>query len=126
MKIQNDDDLYIEIGAARVLMRTLTRGLYEIDGHEDEHGWFIPDDTTKNRYIFSEQFTEWMELTRAIFDKLDEADAYLTEKLCAPKNKKAANAPTNQSEALTATEAPANGYHNQHTTKTEKAQEGAG
>ena len=107
--IQNDDDLYIEIGAARVLMRTLTRGLCEIEGHEDEHGWFIPDDTTKNRYIFSEQFTEWMELTRAIFDKLDEADAYLTEKLCAPKNKKAANPHADQSKGLTANDTTGNG-----------------
>ena len=67
-----------------------------------------------------------MELTRAIFDKLDEAQAYLTEKLCAPKNKKAANPHAGQSKGLTANEAPANGYYNQHTTKAEKAQEGAG
>ena len=122
MKIQDDDDLYVEIGAARVLVKALTRGIYEINGHEDEHGWFIPDDTTKNRHIFFDQFAEWMELIRVIFDKLDEADAYLADKLDVSCNKKASSAPTDQSEALNANTAPVSGCCKQYSMAREEKQ----
>ena len=44
------------------------------------------------------------------------------ERAAQKRAKKAANPQADQSKGLTANEAPANGYYNQHTTKAEKAQ----
>lgn len=81
MKITDDDELYVEVSAARVLLKVLNTGMRDITGHYDENGWFIPNDTTINKSYFSSHFDEWHELVRAVFDKLDEAYTYLDEKL---------------------------------------------
>ena len=122
MKIRDDDDLSCEIGSARVLMKILLGMLDEIDGHYNENGWFVPDESEKNLNIFLRGFDEQHELIRAIFDKLDEADAYLAEKMGVPYRKKASSAPTDQSEALNANTTTGSGCQTQHTTKTGKAQ----
>lgn len=122
MKILDDDDLSCEIGSTRVLMKILLSKFDEIEGHYNEHGWFAPDESAKNLCMFLHNYEEWLELIRTVFDKLDEANAYLDEKLCAPKNKKASSAPTDQSEALNANTTTGSGCQTQHTTKTGKAQ----
>lgn len=126
MKIRNDDDLSCEIGSARVLMKILLSKFDEIEGNYNEHGWFAPDESAKNLYMFLNNYEEWLELIRTVFDKLDEADAYLAEKMGVPYNKKAANPHADQSKGLTANTTTGNGCQSQHTTKTEKAQGVAG
>lgn len=109
MNIRDDDDLYVEISAARVLLKTLKNGMHDIPGHYDENGWFIPNDNTMTRSYFSNHFEEWHELVRAVFDKLDEAYTYLDEKLTPKEYKKAASPQADQSKGLTAQNTTGNG-----------------
>ena len=98
MKIRDDDDLHVEIGSTRVLMRILNSAMYDISGHYDENNWFIPNNTTINRLYFDSHFDEWLELVRVIFGKLDEAYTYVDEKLSHPSVsiKKAPVSPTKE------------------------------
>ena len=95
MKITDEDELYIEISSARVLMCVLTESFGGISGHYDEHGWFIPNDDTQNLHHFFYSFEKWLELVHAIFDKLDEACSYLHNDLI-PEKAKAPVSPTKE------------------------------
>ena len=119
MKITDDDELFAEIAAARVLLRSVNNDMLNITGSYDDHGWFIPKETE----IIQWSFCEWVEIIRAIFDKLDGTYTYLEEKLC-PSIKKAPVSPTK--ETTDANNTTENGCQPQHTTKTGKAQGVAG
>lgn len=110
-----------EIDSTRVFSRMLLESLDEISTHEDAYGWIEPDNTKENQYTFERDYGEWVELVRAIAEKMRDSREYLMEKLgCGQK--KAANPHADQSQGLTVNTAPENGCYNQHTTKSEKPQ----